>query len=157
MTAPVIEHPRDMMYLRRLLRDAEYEIIVLSAVICRVKGPAALYHLPFEQEQMADIVHTAQHIYIEIRLEMRIKERSAVHVQLVLIRVNALALRTVAYRAGALIERVLGEQIVMVAEHDPVAAGHGKGGIGIAGDAEIFAQHLIADAPVPLCICLKKL
>ena len=157
MTAPVIEHLGDMIYLRRLLRDAEYEIIVLRAVICRVKDSAALYHLPFEQEQMADIVHTAQHIYIEIRLEMRIKECSAVYVQLVLIRVNALAPRTVAYRAGALIERVLGEQIVMVAEYDPVSMRHSKCGIGIAGDAEIFSQHLIVDTPVPLCICLKNL
>ena len=93
VAAPVIQHLRDMADLLRLLRTTENEVIILRSVVFLTEAAHLRCQIVADYKQMADIVDAAEQIDIEIRLKMRIKQSAAVHIQLILIRIEAVTSR----------------------------------------------------------------
>ena len=66
-------------------RTPENKIIILSTVKLLPKASHLIQKALFYYKQMADIIDTGKKIRVKIRLEMRIKQRLSVHIQLILI------------------------------------------------------------------------
>ena len=133
-----------MDYVPRFLGHAEDKVIVLGAVIGRVKLPDCVEKALPHRKEMADIVDRAEQIRVKVRLKMRVKERAAVHVELVLVGIEAVGLRLL-YNGLGKGEEGLGRQnIVVVAEHHKIALREGKRRIRIACDTPVLAEHRIA-------------
>ena len=97
---------------------------------------------------MADIVVAPQRIRREVRLEMREKSVLRRFVEGSLIGVDKVR-AGVFNRAHNLIQGRGVQQIVVVEKADIVSRHHLQAGVGIAGDAEVLLQLLIADTIVP--------
>ena len=82
-----------MADLLRLLRTTENEVIILRSVVFLTEAAHLRCQIVADYKQMADIVDAAEQIDIEIRLKMRIKQSAAVHIQLILIRIEAVTSR----------------------------------------------------------------
>ena len=106
---------------------------------------------------MADVVHAGQQILVEIRLEVGIEQGTAVHVQLVFVRVETVAVRVFPDGLRALKESVLRQDVVMVAENNKIPLRHGKGSIGVSGDAPVLPEDLKADPGILFRVLLKHL
>ena len=103
---------------------------------------------------MADIVDAGEKIRIKVRLKMRIKKGSSVHVQLVLIRINHLAVRVLIHGFCHLIKRMGRNGVIVIGQNDKVAGSHLKSRVGVPGDSQIFAQNLVADPRILLGVFL---
>ena len=88
MASPVIQHLGDMDNLPRRLGAAEDKVVVLGPVVILIKLSHFLHQIPVHREQMADVVGAGEKVRIKIRLEMRLKESSSLHVQLGLVRID---------------------------------------------------------------------
>ncbi len=86
---------------------------------------------------MAYIIHTAEQINIEIRLEVRIKDASTVHIKLILICIKAVPLRMLYQCIRAFIKSLRRHHIVMVTEYDEISLGHLQCRVGIARNASV--------------------
>ena len=144
VTAPVVEHLRDMDYVPRFLGHAEDKVIVLGAVIGRVKLSDCVEKALPHRKEVTDIVDRAEQIRVKVRLKMRVEERTAVHVELVLVGVETVCLRLLHNGLGKGEERLGRQNVVVVAEHHKIARRKGKRRIRIARDAAVFAEHRIA-------------
>ena len=137
-----------MIDLLRALRAAENKIVILRAVKLVAEAADRIEKLPLHHKQMADIVDAREQVGVEIRLEMRVEQRPAVHVKLVLVGVEHLAVRVLIHCRRHLKQRVLRQRIVMIRQNDEIALCHADGGVRVSGDAEIIAQVKKAETAV---------
>ena len=103
---------------------------------------------------MADIVDARQQVRIEIRLEMRVEQFIPIHVKLVLIGIEDIAVFILIQFFRALKERVRCQTVIMIRKNNEITFCHLKGGVRISGDTAVFPQYLIADPRVFLRIFL---
>ena len=68
---PVVQRPWNVADLLCLFHTAQRKIIILRSVKLRPHRPDLIKKRPADRRQMADIIHTAQQIHIEIRLKVR--------------------------------------------------------------------------------------
>ena len=122
MAPPVIQNLRNVPDLsrRRLLRTAQHEVIVLRAVIRRIEIPRALLQICLYNDQMAEIVHTAEQIRIIIRLKMWLKIAVSRTIYFVLVAVDQLSIRMIIQHPHAFIERIRRKEIVVIAKRDEI-------------------------------------
>ena len=151
VAAPVIEHLRDMADLLCILCTAENKVVILGSVIFRPETADFIEQFFFHHKQMADIVDARQQVRIEIRLEMRVKQFISIHVKLVLIGIEDIAVFILIQFFRALKERVRCQTVIMIRKNNEITFCHLKGGIRISGDTAVFPQYLIADS----CIFLR--
>ena len=137
-----------MNYVPRFLGHAEDEVIVLGAVIGRVKLPDRVEKALPHRKEVTDIVDGAEQIRVKVRLKMRVKERAAVHVELVLVGIKAVGLRLLHNGLGKGEERLGRQNVVVVAEHDKITCREGKRRIRIARNAAVLAEHRIAHSRI---------
>ena len=136
---------------------AEDEVVVLGAVV-----GAALVDLPAVggvlgdgveeaaagDEEVADVVHGAEQVRVEVGLEVRLEVVDVLEVNLVLVGIEDLDVRVGIDRADALIEGLRLELVVMVGEDDEITGRHADRGVGVLRDAEVLREGLIAEAAV---------
>ena len=137
-----------MDYVPRFLGHAEDKVIVLGAVIGRVKLPDCVEKALPHRKEVADIVDRAKQIRVKVRLKMRVKERAAVHVEFVLVGVEAVGFRLFHDGLGKGEEGLGRQNIVVVAEHHKITRRKGKRRVCIARDAAVLAEHRIADSRI---------
>ena len=154
VAAPVIEHLRDVTDLLCVLRTAENKVVILGSVIFRPKTADFIEQFFFHHKQMADIVDARQQVRIEIRLEMRVEQFISIHVKLVLIGIEDIAVFILIQFFRALKERVRCQTVIMIRKNNEITFCHLKGGVRISGDTAVFPQYLIADPRVFLRIFL---
>ena len=135
-----------MDYVPRFLGHAEDKVIVLGAVIGRVKLPDCVEKALPHRKEMADIVDRAKQIRVKVRLKMRVKERAAVHVEFVLVGIETVGFRLFHDGLGKGEEGLGRQNIVVIAEHHKIALREGKRRIRIARDAPVLAEYRIADS-----------
>lgn len=140
-----------------LLGGAEDEVVVLGTVI-----GAALVYLPTVgvglgdgveeaasgDEEVADVVHGAEQVRVEVGLEVRLKVIDVLEVDLILVGIEDLDVRVGVDCADALIEGLRLELVVMVGEDDEVTGRHADRGVGILRDAEVLREGFIAETAV---------
>ena len=136
---------------------AEDEVVVLGTVI-----GAALVNLlavgsglgdgveeaAAGDEEVADVIHGAEQVRVEVGLEVRLEVVDVLEVDLVLVGIEDLDVRVGVDRADALIEGLRLELVVMVSEDDEVAGRHADRGVGVLRDAEVLRKGLIAEAAI---------
>ena len=154
VAAPVIEHLWDMADLLCILCTAENKVVILSSVIFRPETTDFIEQFFFHHKQMADIVDARQKIRIKIRLEMRVKQFISIHVKLVLIGIEDIAVFILSQFFRALKERIRCQTVIMIRKNNEITFCHLKGGIRISGDTAVFPQYLIADPRVFLRVFL---
>ena len=139
------------------LSGAEDEVVILGTVV-----GAALVDLPAVgvglgdgveeaaagDEEVADVVHGAEQVRVEVGLKVRLEVVDVLEVDLVLVGIEDLDVRMGVDRANALIEGLRLELVVMVGEDDEVAGRHADRGVGVLRDAEVLREGLIAEAAV---------
>ena len=138
VAAPVVQDLRDVDDLFRALGHAEDEIIVLGAVEGGVKEARFFLQGALHDKKMTDIVHAGQQVLVEIRLEVRIKQRAAVHVELVFVGIEAVAVRVLPDGLRAFIQCLFRQDVVVVAEYYKIALCLCQGGVRIARDAAVL-------------------
>ena len=146
--APVIEGMGDVNDLPRLFRQAEEQLIVLTAVVLHPLGAACGVHQPTAEEgQVADIVVGAEVVQHEIGLE--VVEHHILHLALEgrLVGVDEVG-PLLGDGLGGIPEGAGVEDVVVVQQGDEVAGGHLDALIGVAGDQLVLFQLLVADAGV---------
>ena len=154
VAAPVIEHLRDVADLLCILCTAENKVVILGSVIFRPETADFIEQFFFHHKQMADIVDARQKIRIKIRLEMRVKQFISIHVKLVLIGIEDIAVFILIQFFRALKERIRCQTVIMIRKNNEITFCHLKGGIRISGDTAVFPQYLIADPRVFLRVFL---
>ena len=77
---------------------------------------------------------------------MRVEERTAVHVEFVLVGIEAVGFRLFHDGLGKGEERFGRQNIVVIAKHHKIALREGKRRIRIACDTPVLAEHRIADS-----------
>ena len=87
---------------------------------------------------MADVVHGAEQVRVEVGLKVRLEVVDVLEVDLVLVGIEDLDVRVGIDRADALIEGLRLELVVMVGEDDEVAGRHADRGVGVLRDAEVL-------------------
>ena len=140
-----------------LLGGAEDEVVVLGTVV----GAALVDFLAVGSglgdgveeatagdEEVADVVHGAEQVRVEVGLEVRLKVVDVLEVDLILVGIEDLDVRVGVDRADALIEGLRLELVVMVGEDDEVTGRHADRGVGILRDAEVLRESRIAEAAV---------
>ena len=146
--APVVEGMGDVGDLRRLLGEAEEEVVILAAVVLGPLAAARLFHQrPAEGGQVADIVVGAEVVQHEIGLE--VVEHHILHLTLEgrFVGIDEIGpllhdgLCGVPQRTGV-------EDVVVVQQGDVIAGGHLKPVVGVARNALVLLQLLVADAGV---------
>ena len=157
VAAPVVQDLRDVDDLFRPLGHAEDEIIVLGAVEGGVKEARLFLQGALHDEKMTDIVHAGQQVLVEIRLEVRVEQRAAVHVELVFVGIEAVAVRVLPDGLRALIQRLFRQDVVVVAEYHKIALCLRQGGVRVARDAAVLPEDLEAHPAVPVRVFLKDL
>ena len=81
---------------------------------------------------------------------MRIEQRAAVHIQLILIGIDHVAVRVFVDGLCHLIERMLWDGVVMVGQNDEISLRHPEGRVGVAGNAQVISQLRHMEAAVLL-------
>ena len=137
-----------MDYVPRFLGHAEDKVIVLGAVIGRVKLPDCVEKALPHRKEVADIVDRAEQIRVKVRLKMRVKKRTAVHVELVLVGVETVGLRLLHNGLGKGEEGLGRQNVVVVTEHHKIARRESERRIRIARNAAVLAEHRIADSRI---------
>lgn len=99
-------------------------------------------------EEVADVVHGAEQVRVEVGLEVRLEVVDVLEVDLVLVGIEDLDVRVGVDRTDALIEGLRLELVVMVGEDDEVTGRHADRGVGVLRDAEVLREGLIAEAAV---------
>ena len=82
---------------------------------------------------------------------MRVEQFIPIHVKLVLIGIEDIAVFILIPFFRALKERVRCQTVIMIRKNNEITFRHLKGGIRISGDTAVFPQYLIADS----CIFLR--
>ena len=154
VAAPVIEHLRDMADLLCVLRTAENKVVILRSVILCPEAANFIEQSFFHHKQMADIVDARQKVRIKIRLEMRVKQLISIHVKLVLVGIEDVAVFILIQFFRALKESVRCQAVIMICKYNEITFRHLKGSVRISGDTAVFPQYLIADPCVFLRIFL---
>ena len=139
---------RDVHDLFRLLGQAQVEVVVLTAVeLCPLVAAHLCQQRRAEHAQMADIVVGAQVIQHIIRLEVVDRQMVDIPFKGHFVRVHKV--RALLGNGFRHIPQCAGVQnIVMVQQGDILAAGKGKALIGVARNALVAVQFLVADAAV---------
>ena len=136
---------------------AEDEVVVLGTVV-----GATLVDLPAVgsglsdgveeavagDEEVADVIHGAEQVRVEVGLEVRLEVVDVLEVDLVLVGIEDLDIRVGIDRANALIEGLRLELVVMVGEDDEVTGRHADRGVGILRDAEVLREGFIVETAV---------
>lgn len=136
---------------------AEDEVVVLGTVV-----GATLVDLPAVgsgfgdgveeaaagDEEVADVIHGAEQVRVEVGLEVRLEVVDVLEIDLVLVGIEDLDVRVGVDRANALIKGLRLELVVMVGEDDEVTGRHADRGVGILRDAEVLREGRIAEAAV---------
>ena len=91
MATPMVEHLWNMHNLFCMLCHPKNKIIVLCSIIFRVKLTILCDQFLLDHKQMANIIDATQHINVKIWLKMWIKEGTAIHIQLILVRIQTIA------------------------------------------------------------------
>lgn len=99
-------------------------------------------------EEVADVVHGAKQVRVEVGLEVRLEVVDVLEVDLVLVGIKDLDVRVCVDRADALIEGLRLELVVMVGEDDEVTSRHADRGVGVLRDTEVLREGRIAEAAV---------
>ena len=99
-------------------------------------------------EEVADVIHGAEQVRVEVGLEVRLEVVDVLEIDLVLVGIEDLDVRVGIDLADALIEGLRLELVVMVGEDDEVPGRHADRGVGILRDAKVFREGLIAEAAV---------
>lgn len=145
---------------------AEDEVVVLGTVV-----GAALVDLPTVgsglgdgvkeaaagDEEVADVIHGAEQVRVEVGLEVRLEVVDVLEVDLILVGIEDLGVRVGVDRADALIEGLRLELVVMVGEDDEVTGRHADRGVGILRDAEVLREGRIAEAAVCVGVLCEHL
>ena len=97
---------------------------------------------------MADVIHGAEQVRVEVGLEVRLEVVDVLEIDLVLVGIEDLDVRVGVDRANALIKGLRLELVVMVGEDDEVTGRHADRGVGVLRDAEVLREGRIAEAPV---------
>ena len=97
---------------------------------------------------MADVVHGAEQVRVEVGLEVRLEVVDVLEIDLVLVGIEDLDVRVGVDRANALIKGLRLELVVMVGEDDEVTGRHADRGVGILRDAEVLRESRIAETAV---------
>ena len=136
---------------------AEDEVVVLGAVVGAALVDLAaggvglgdgVEEAAAGDEEVADVIHGAKQVRVEVGLEVRLEVVDVLEVDLVLVGIEDLDVRMGVDRANALIEGLRLELVVMVGEDDEVAGRHADRGVGVLRDAEVLREGLIAEAAV---------
>ena len=136
---------------------AEDEVVVLGAVVGAALVDLAaggvglgdgVEEAAAGDEEVADVVHGAEQVRVEVGLEVRLEVVDVLEVDLVLVGIEDLDVRMSIDRADALIEGLRLELVVMVSEDDEVAGRHADRGVGVLRDAEVLREGLIAEAAI---------
>ena len=136
---------------------AEDEVVVLGTVV-----GATLVDLPAVgsgfgdgveeaaagDEEVADVIHGAEQVRVEVGLEVRLEVVDVLEIDLVLVGIEDLDVRVGVDRANALIKGLRLELVVMVGEDDEVTGRHADRGVGVLRDAEVLREGRIAEAAV---------
>ena len=136
---------------------AEDEVVVLGAVVGAALVDLAaggvglgdgVEEAAAGDEEVADVIHGAKQVRVEVGLEVRLEVVDVLEVDLVLVGIEDLDVRMSIDRADALIEGLRLELVVMVSEDDEVAGRHADRGVGVLRDAEVLRKGLIAEAAI---------
>jgi len=147
MDAPIVEDLWDVDDFFGLFGQAEDVVVILAAVTGRVEAADLLGQDAGKHGQMADVVIAAEIVQGKIRLEMDQADLGDVAGKIHFIAVDQVS----PLADDGLVDCGQGlgcEQIVVVQQGDKVAAGHGEGGIGIAGNTQVLGQALVGDPVV---------
>ena len=136
------------------LGAAENKIVILCTVKFLTETAHPCDEKFFHNKQVANIVYACQKIRIKVRFEMRIKQSSSVHIQLVLIGVDHICLRIFIDGFRALKESVRSHSVIVIRKNNEITGCHIHGCVGVSCDTEVFSQHFIADPGIRLCIFL---
>ena len=155
--APIIQQVRDMNDLVCLFGQAQVKVVVLAAVELR---PLVAAHcrqqLCAEHAQVADIVVGAEVVQHVIRLEVVNGPMVDVALKGDLVGVDEVGpllgdgLRHIPQRTGV-------QDVVVVQQGDELARGQRKALVGVARNAVVFLQFLVADTRVRSGTCLHGL
>ena len=147
---------RDVHDFLCLLGQAQVEVVILTAVeLCPLVAAHLCQQRRAEHAQMADIVVGAQVIQHIIRLEVVDRQMVDIPLKGHLVRVHKV--RTLLGNGFRHIPQCAGVQnIVMVQQGDILAGGKGKALIGVARNALVAVQFLVADAAVSAGALLHK-
>ena len=145
---PVVEHMGNMDHLLGFFGEAEVQVVVLAAVVLAPLAAAGGFQQAgLKDAQVADIVVGPQVVQHEIGLE--VIEGGVLHLAL---KGNLVGVDEV----GPLLHNGLGhipqgrgmQDVVVVQQGDVLPCGQGETGVGVAGNALVAFQLLVADPAV---------
>ena len=139
VAAPVVKHLGNVVNLSRRLHTPENKVIVLGSVKFLAESSCSGRQIVADHKQMADIVDAPKQINVKIRFKVGIEQRPAVHVHLVLVRVNHVCLRMLVDGLHHLVEGVGRKGIVVIRQHDKVSCRHIHGRVCIAGNSLVLS------------------
>lgn len=99
-------------------------------------------------EEVADVIHGAEQVRVEVSLKVRLEVVDVLEVDLVLVGIEDLDVRVGVDRADALIEGLRLELVVMVGEDDEVTGRHADRSVGVLRDTKVLREGRIAEAAV---------
>ena len=154
MTAPVIQYLWYMDDLFCLFGAPEDKIIVLSAVKLLAETAHLIQNTLLHHKQMADIINAGKEIRVKIRLKMRIKQRLSIHIQLILIGIEDVAVPMLVECLHHLVKSVLRQRIIMVSQEHKITGSHFQSRVCVAGNAPVASQNHIAHPGILLGVAL---
>ena len=106
------------VFLESRLDVYKRQVVILGSVIFRPETADFIEQFFFHHKQMADIVDARQQLRIEIRLEMRVEQFVPIHVKLVLIGIEDIAVFILIQFFRALKERVRCQTVIMIRKNN---------------------------------------